>query len=134
MSAVQWIESAKGIHISPPSWTPCPPGPHFRAPNWASCEWQEVPTSCLFTHGSVYMSILISQFIPSHLHAVSTYSFSTPMFLCLPCKFVHQYYFSRLHIYALIKKHLFFSFWLISLCMTFSRSTTSLKVTLFHSF
>ena len=43
----------------------CPHPIHLdqhRAPNWASCAIQQVPTSYLFSHGSVYTSIPSSQY------------------------------------------------------------------------
>ena len=61
------------------------------------------PQAIYFTHGTVYMSILISQLVPpSPSPHVSTCPFSTPMSLFLPCKKVHLYHFSRFHIYALV--------------------------------
>ena len=55
----------------------------------------------IFTHGSVYMSMLFSQCVlPSPSSTVSTSSFSAPSFL--PCKWVHQCYFSRFHKYPWI--------------------------------
>ena len=45
------------------------------------------PLAIYFTHGSVYMSILISQFVPpSPSPPVSTCPFSMSMSLFLPCK------------------------------------------------
>ena len=59
-----------------------------------------------FTHISVYMTIPISQFIPSPTPCVpplvSVYLFSPSVSLFLPCKRVLLYHFSRFHIYALI--------------------------------
>ena len=53
-----------------------------------------------FTHGSVYMSMLLSQFIsPSPSLIGSTSVFYTSVSPFLPCKNVHQY--SRFHIYTL---------------------------------
>ena len=43
--------------------TPTPLG-HYRAPGWAPCVIQQLPIS-YFTHGHVYMSMSLSQFIPS---------------------------------------------------------------------
>ena len=47
---------------------------------------QQLPTSSLFTQGSVYMSIQISQFIPPNTPspAVPTYPISTSASLFLP--------------------------------------------------
>ena len=56
-----------------------------------------------FTHGSVYMSIQFSQFVPpSPSPTVSTNLNFTSASLFLPCKYVHQYQFYRFHTYALI--------------------------------
>ena len=59
------------VYIYPlPPGSPSHPQPHptplghHRAPSWAPCAMQELPTSFYFTHGSVYMSIPISHFIP----------------------------------------------------------------------
>ena len=61
-----------------------------------------------FIHVSVYMSIPISQFIPPPPPPTPAfppwcpYICSLHLRLFLPCKPVHLYHFSRLHIYALI--------------------------------
>ena len=50
---------------------PTPLGCH-RAPGWAPSIIQQIPNSC-FTHGNIYVSMLLSQFIPpSPFSAVST--------------------------------------------------------------
>ena len=73
--------------------------------------YSRFPLAIYFTHGSVFMSNLISQFIPPSLSPpVSTHPFSTSAFLFLPCKQVHLYHFSRFHIYVLIYYVCFFSF------------------------
>ena len=65
--------------------------------------YSRFPLASCFTHGSVFMSNLISQYIPfSPSPAVSTCPFSTSTSLFLPYKQVHLYHFSRFHIYALI--------------------------------
>ena len=82
---------------------PTPPPPsHFthlckhRAPSWAPCARQQLPTSYYFTQGRIYMSIIVSQFIPpSSSPPVSTSPFFTSSSLFLPCKQVHQYIFQR---------------------------------------
>ena len=61
------------------------------------------PLAICFTHGSVYLSMLLSQFVPPFCSpAVSTSPFSTSVSLFLPYKQVHQYHFSRFHIHVLI--------------------------------
>ena len=74
VSAVQWSESAICIHISPPSWTSPPhthPGliPPIQVIKEHRAElpvlYSRFPLAIYFTHGSVFMSNLIFQFIPS---------------------------------------------------------------------
>ena len=62
------------------------------------------PPAICFTRGSVYVSLLLLRFIPPSPfpHLGSTHLFSTSASLFLPYKEVHQYHFSRFHIYALI--------------------------------
>ena len=66
------------LHISYPSW-PCLPAPrptppgHHRALIWAPCNIQQVPTTICFTHGSVYMSMLLSQSVPPFLSHLCPY-------------------------------------------------------------
>ena len=51
----------------------------------------------------IYMSMLLSSFVPLFPSLiVSTNPFSISASPFLPCKYVHQYHFSRFHIYALI--------------------------------
>ena len=72
--------------------------------------WAELPALhstfslvLCFTHNSEYMPMLLSQFVlPSPSPAVFTSPFSTFASPILPCKQFHQYYLSRLHIYAYI--------------------------------
>ena len=61
------------------------------------------PLASSLTHNSIYMSMLLSQFIPpSPCLTVSMSLFSISASPSFPCKLVHQYHFSRFHIYALI--------------------------------
>ena len=74
---IGWISSIVSIYPLPlkPPPTPIPhPSPfgHHRALSWAPCAIQQFPLAIYFTHGSVCMSVLPSQFIP----------FSTPPPLC----------------------------------------------------
>ena len=56
-----------------------------------------------FIHHSVYMSTLISQFVPAFLSlSLSTCLFPMSVSLFLPQKQVHLYHFSRFHIHSLI--------------------------------
>ena len=60
------------------------------------------PLAIHFTLGSVYMSGLLSHFVPaSPSPTVSSSPFSTSASLFLPCHQVHQYRFLKFHIYAL---------------------------------
>ena len=91
--AIQQRESAMCLHVSPPSWTsfhppsyPTPLGRHG-AWGWAPCVYSGSPLAICFTYGSVYVSMLLSQFVPpSPSSAVSTSLFSMSASLCLPCK------------------------------------------------
>ena len=56
--------------------------------------YSRFPLTICFTHGSVYMSILISQFVtPSSSPLVSTCLFSMSSSLLLSCKYFHLYHF-----------------------------------------
>ena len=105
-SVVQGSESALYLHITPPSWTSLPCTPLVITEHRAELPvlYSSFQLVICFTHGSVYMSILISQFIfllqfisqfTSIPLAVLTHLFSTSMTLFLPCKQVYLYYFSR---------------------------------------
>ena len=77
------------------------------------------PQAICFTHGYVYVSKLLFQFIPAlPFPTVSTNLFSVSASLFLLCKWVHQQHFSRFHKYALINFSLSD---LTSLCITGSR-------------
>ena len=93
-----------------------------------------------FIHISVYMSIPIFQFItppptPPRRSPppVSTRLFSTPVSQFLPCKPVHQYHFSRFHIYALIYDIWFSLSDLFHSLRQSLDSSTSLQMTQFRS-
>ena len=61
------------------------------------------PLASYLVHGGVYMSVLISQFIPPPFPpSMSARLFSTSASLFLPCKQVHLCHFPRFHIYALM--------------------------------
>ena len=90
--ALQCCESAMCIHTSPPSWTSLPRHHpthlgHHRERAELPVLYSRFPLASYFTHGSVYMSILISQFIPPFPSpTVSTSPFSTSASVFLPCK------------------------------------------------
>ena len=108
VSAIQQHESAIITHTSPPCCASLPspyPTPlgHHRAQSWAPCVTQQLPTSMYFTCDNVHMLMLLSSFVPpSPSHSVSTSPFATSSSPFLPRKWVHQYRFSRFHIYALM--------------------------------
>ena len=70
VSAIQPCESDRSIHIAPPSWASFSLSPHLtplghhRALSWAPCTIRSFPPALCFTHGSVYMSALLTS---SHL-------------------------------------------------------------------
>ena len=83
------------IHISPTSWTRLPP--YLPTHRSGSEHWAELPVLYLtfplatyFTHGNIYISILISQFVPPSPSPspllMSICTFSTSMSLFRPCK------------------------------------------------
>ena len=87
-NTIQQHESAISIHISPPSCTsppslplhPTPLGCH-RALGWAPCVIQQLPPAFYFTYVNVYVSMLLSQFVPpSPSSVVSTNLFSIYMY------------------------------------------------------
>ena len=91
VSAVQQHESAISIHTSPPSGTSLPPllpshilG-HHRALSWVPRATNCFPLAFYFTHDSICMSVLLSQFVPpSPAPPVPTSLFSTSASLFLP--------------------------------------------------
>ena len=94
-----------------------------------------------FIHISVYVSITISQFItppppPPRCFPplVSIRLFSTSVSQFLPCKLVHPYHFSRLHIYALIYDTCFSLSDLLHSVWQSLDPSTSLQMTQFRSF
>ena len=62
------------------------------------------PLALCFTHDSVCMSVLLSEFIPPSpsAHCVHMSVLYICVSLFLPCKSVHQYHFSRFHIYTCV--------------------------------
>ena len=112
-SAVHQLESAIGVHVSPPSLNSLPPPtPSYPSglsePQFAFPEsLNKFPLVIYFTHCVVHASMLLCPFISPSLPpltpllgSISLFSMSTSPLL--PCKKVHQYRLSRFHIYALI--------------------------------
>ena len=104
-----------------------PPNPHPIPPHQVITEHlvefpalhSSFPLAIYFTDGNVSFSVLLLQSLsPSPSPAASTSLPSASASLFLPCKLVHQYHFSRVHVYALICDISFFSLWIASLCVT----------------
>ena len=93
------------------------------------------PLAIYFTFGGVYMSVLLSHFVPASAYpTVSSSLFSTSASLFLPCHQVHQHRFFRFHICALASGICFsLSDLLHSVPQTLGPST-SLQITQFRSF
>ena len=89
---------------SPSDLPPLHPTPlGHRVPGRAPCATQQVPISYPFTCASVYLSMVLSQFIQlSPSLALSKCPLSTSASLFLPWNWVPLYHFSKSHIYALI--------------------------------
>ena len=87
-----------------PPTLPLNPLGHHRAPSWAPCAVSSFPLALCFTHDSVCMSVLLSEFIPPSPspHCVHMSVLYVCVSLFLPCKSVHQYLFSRFHRYTCV--------------------------------
>ena len=127
-SAIHQHESAIDIHISPPSWTFLPPpspshparlsqSTSFRSP----ASYSKLSLAIYFTYGNVYVSMLLSQFIPPFSSlTVSTSLFSIPCLHCwLTSRFISTIFLNS--IYVLIYD-ICFSFSDLSLYIIGSRS------------
>ena len=107
LSAIQQCESATSTHMSPPSYPPPHPtslGCH-RALGELSVLYITFPLAICFTYGMYMIQCHSLSFLPlSPSPAVSTSLWVCVLCVCvfLSCKLVHQYHFSRFHIYALI--------------------------------
>ena len=112
ISIEQQSKSAICIHTFPLSWTSPPPPNPYILPCWVIAEhWTEFPVpyssfplAIYFTHGSVYMSIPISQFILSlsptpHPH---THSLHLRLYFCPENRFISTIFLDSLHFKSLI--------------------------------
>ena len=112
-------------HKLPLSWPCLPlpiPSPYIIINHWTELLvlYNNFPLASYFIHGSVYMPMLLSQFITSSPSpTVSTNLFSASASLFLPHRETHQYHFSRFHIDVLIH----------SICFSLSEKLTSLSTT-----
>ena len=115
VSAIHHHESAISIHMSPPSLT-LPPTP-TTSPLCVVPEhraelpvlYSSFPLALYFTHGNVYISVLLSQFAPPSPASIVSSVFSLSASLFLPCKEVQQCHLSRSHI-CINRQCLSFSF------------------------
>ena len=96
---------------------------HHRALSWAFCTIYSFPLAIYLTHGSVYISMLLSQFVPSSLsppcpyaHSLCRCLYSCPenRFICIPLLYSIRMWYHMIFV--------FLFFWLISLCVTDPRS------------
>ena len=106
-SAIHQHESPIVIYMCPPvePFSHFPPCPILQVITdsgfWFSMPYSKFLLAIYFTYGNAYVSMLFSQIIPPSLsHTVSKSLFSMPASLLLPRKQVHQYYLSRVHVYA----------------------------------
>ena len=98
------------IPISPPSCISLPPS--LSHPSRSSKKHRaDLPVLCscfplaiYFTFGSVYMSMLLSQFIPAYPSPSScpqVHSLCLHLYSCPTPRFIRTFFFFRFHIYAL---------------------------------
>ena len=129
VSAVQWSESAICIDIFPPSWTsfllhsPSHPSRSSKK-HWAELPvlYSRFPLAIYFTHGSVYMSILISQFLPpSSSHPAPFHINMSILYVCDSIPALEQGSSLPFLLFPHVcvnTQYLFFSFWFTLLYMT----------------
>ena len=126
------------IYTLPMGSLPQPPSTplgHHRALSWAPRALQEPPTSCLLIHSSIHMSVPLSQFIPTAPSLTVQQVHTLHLHLFLPCIQVHQYHFSRFHIYICINiVYIFSLFALLHSVWQTLGSSTSLQLTQFYFF
>ena len=94
-----WSESAICVDPVRPETPAYCPTPTPQVITEHPVTYSSVPLASYFTHRSVSMSVLLSQFIPpSPSISVSRSQFFMSASLFLPCKWVCQYHFSSFHI------------------------------------
>ena len=130
VSTVQQSESAICIHIPPYPLPLDPPSrPPYPIPLGRTKHQADLPVLCssfplaiYFTVGSVYMSVLLSHFIPA---SPSPRALKSILYVCV---FIHALPLGssvplfKIPYICVSIRYLFFSFWLTSLCMTDSMS------------
>ena len=84
------------------------------------------PLAIYFTFGSVYMSVLLSHFIPASPYPLcpQVRSLHLRLYSCPATRFMSTvfFFFFQITCMCISIQYFFFSFWLTSLCMTDSRS------------
>ena len=101
VSAIYQHESTMDIHMSSFSWTSLTLLGGHSAQGWASRIMQQVPTRYLILHLAIYICFSATVSCPSlSFPCCVTSLISMSASLLLPCKLVHLYHFSRLHIYV----------------------------------
>ena len=112
VSAIQQCESAICIHMPPRHLLDLPPTAHPFPPFQVVIDYQtelpvlnsSFPLAIYFTYGNIYVSMLLSQFIPlSPFFSVSKiYSLCLCLYSCPAKRFISIIFFFRFHIYALM--------------------------------
>ena len=122
-----------------PSWTSFPPPTHLgchRAPGFNSlCETQEANSHWLsnFTYGNVYISMLLSEFIPlSPFTIVSTVCSLCLCLLCCHVSTVYQYHLFKFCIYVFSSVQSLSCVWFFVTSWTTAHQA-SLSITIFWS-
>ena len=93
------------------------------------------PLAIYFTFGSVYMSVQLSHFVPAYPSpslCPQVHSLCLHLYSCPAPKFFRTFFLIPYICFSIL--YLFFSFWITSLCMTYSRSIHSLQITQFRFF
>ena len=137
------------INMNPPqvftcssSWTLLPPPSLYHPSGSSQYTSPKHPVSCIepglvtrFIYDIIHVSVPFSQIIPpSPAPTESKRLFYTSVSLLLSCIQGYCYHLSKFHIYALVYCIWCFSFWLTSLCIIGSISSTSLELIQMHSF
>ena len=125
---IKWISYTYAyVPISPPSCLSLPPSLFHpsrwsQAQRWSPCAMQLLPTTIYFTFGSVYMSMLLSHFVPAYpppspcpqVHFLCLHLYSCPA-----PRFIRTFFFSLDSIYMC--KHTVFVFFFLTYFTLYDR-------------